>query len=303
MWSRDPPRRSAPLGRALAASPGVAYAGPEHILSDAAAPNDPSYVNGSEWQLNGTWGINAPAAWSVTVGSTGVIVADTDTGLNYNLADMANNVWLNQAEIPASVKPNLTDVNGDGVITFSDLNNPVNQGTGKIVNVNGDGYIDGSDAIAPTSSGGWASGSTQDGFTATPDDLIGWNFVNNTDNPMDDNGHGTNTASEIGAVGNNGIGMTGVEWNAQVMPVEFLDSSGSGTDTAAASAIDYAVDHGAKVINASWGGSGTDDIIQAVLQYADQHGVIVVCAAGNNSSDDDTSYFSRRRRTRARPPT
>ena len=57
------------LGQALAASPGVAYAGPEHILSDAAAPNDPNYVNGSQWQLNGTWGINAPAAWNVTIGS------------------------------------------------------------------------------------------------------------------------------------------------------------------------------------------------------------------------------------------
>ena len=75
---------------------------------------------------------------------------------------------------------------------------------------------------------------TQDGDTATPNDLIGWNFVNNTNNPMDDEGHGTFTAGEIGEMTNNAIGGAGLVWNAQIMPVEFLDSSGNGTDTAAA---------------------------------------------------------------------
>ena len=69
-----------------------------------------------------------PGAWNVTTGSNRVIVADTDTGINYNHPDLYDNVWINQAEIPASVLPNLTDVNGDGVITFTDLNNSVNQG-------------------------------------------------------------------------------------------------------------------------------------------------------------------------------
>ena len=73
-------------------------------------PNDPDYVNGDQWQLNGTWGVNAPAAWNVTTGSDTVIVADVDTGLNYNLPDIYDNVWLNQPEIPASVIGNLTDV-------------------------------------------------------------------------------------------------------------------------------------------------------------------------------------------------
>ena len=95
-------------------------------------PNDPDYTNGDEWQLNGTWGINAPGAWNVTTGSDQVIVADTDTGIAYNDPDLIDNVWINQAEIPATVLPNLTDVYDDGVITFTDLNNPVNQGPGKI---------------------------------------------------------------------------------------------------------------------------------------------------------------------------
>ena len=140
--------------------------------------------------------------------------------------------------------------------------------------------------------------STQDGDDPAryPDDLIGWNFAaissstpNGTNNPIDQNGHGTFTAGEIAAVGNNGIGVAGVDWNVQLMPVQFLDSSGNGTDTAAAEAIDYAVDHGAKVINASWGGRGGSDTIAAAIEYADQHGVIIVAAAGNSGTDDDNS--------------
>jgi subtilisin family serine protease len=294
-----PPAAMAALGARLAATPGVAYAEPQRILSIAATPDDPNYTNNNQWQLNGTWGINAPGAWSLAVGSNGVIVADTDTGLNYNLADMNYNVWLNQAEIPSGVKPNLTDVNKDGFITFSDLNNSINQGPGKIVDTNHDGVISGTDVLASTSIGGWASGSTQDGATGNPDDLVGWNYaaagsngITGTDNAIDDNGHGTFTASEIAAVGNNALGVTGVEWNSQLMPVKFLDSTGNGSDTAASAAIHYAVDHGAKVINASWGGSGSDAVIQDALQYANQHGVIVVCAAGNSATNDDTSFFA-----------
>ena len=241
------------LTQELSSDSAVQSASSAQTLQIASVPNDPDFTNGNQWGLNGTWGINAPNAWSTTTGSYSVIVADVDTGVNYNNPDLYNNIWLNQAEIPASVSSNLTDINGDGLITFSDLNNSVNQGSGKIVDTNGDGIITGTDVIASTSVGGWASGSTQDGNTSNPDDLIGWNYVNNNDNPMDGNGHGTVTAGEIGAVGNNGIGVAGVDWNAQIMPVQAFNSSGWGSDIAAAEAIDYAVNNGAKVINASWG--------------------------------------------------
>ncbi len=294
------------LAEALAANPAVQYADPSQSVQDLTLPNDPDYDNGDEWQLNGTWGINAPGAWTVTTGSDKVIVADTDTGIDYNHPDLIDNVWINQAEIPSTVLPDLTDVYNDGAITFTDLNNPIDQGPGKITPVadsydNGALVVDGSSVLAPTSSGGWASGSTQDGDTAHPDDLIGWNFAaittstpNGTNNPLDQNGHGTFTAGEIAEVGNNGIGGTGVDWNVQLMPVQFLDSSGNGSDTAAAEAIEYAVNHGAKVINASWGGSGVDPTIAAAIQYADNAGVIIVAAAGNNGTDDDNSstWFS-----------
>jgi subtilisin family serine protease len=276
----------------LATNPAVQFAAPVQTFQEATVPNDPHYTDGSEWQLNGTWGINAPTAWNTTTGSNSVIVADVDTGIAYNHPDLYDNVWLNQAEIPSSVLPNLTDVNGDGIISFTDLNYPVNQGPGKISDTNGDGIITATDVLARTRSGGWASGSTQDGDTSHPDDFIGWNFVNNNNNPTDGNGHGTFTAGEIGAVGNNAVGVAGVNWNTQIMTAQFLNSSGSGTDTAAAQAIDYAVNHGAKVINASWGAAGWDSTIGNAINYANQHGVIIVAAAGNSSMNITTSPFS-----------
>ncbi len=279
----------------LSSNPAVAYAEPVQTFQIQAAPNDPDYTNGDQWQFTGTWGVNAQAAWNVTTGSDQVIVADVDSGLNYNIKDIYDNVWLNQPEIPANVIGNLTDVYNDGVITFTDLNNPANQGAGKIEDTNGDGIITGTDVLASTSVGGWVNSSvpdTQDGDTADPNDFIGWNYVNDTNNPMDAEGHGTFTASEIAEMTNNSLGGAGLVWNTQIMPVAFLDSSGNGTDTAAAEAVDYAVNHGAKVINASWGGTGTDSTIEAAIAYADSHGVIIVAAAGNNGADDDTTFFS-----------
>ena len=283
------------LAADLSSNPAVAYAEPAQTFQIQTVPNDADYQNGSQWQLNGTWGVNAPAAWNVTTGSDQVIVADVDSGLNYNNLDIYDNLWLNQPEIPQNVIGNLTDVDHNGVITFGDLNNSINQGPGKIVDTNNNGIISGADVLASTTVGGWVnSGSpnTQDGDTADPNDYIGWNYVNNTNNPADDQGHGSFTASEIGEMTNNTIGGAGLVWNTQLMPVEFLDSSGSGSDSDAAAAIDYAVNHGARVINASWGGDGTDSTIEAAIAYADSAGVIIVAAAGNNGANDDTTFFS-----------
>jgi hypothetical protein len=78
-----PASNMAQLAEELTASPAVQYAGAVQTVQEQALPDDPDYVNGDEWQLNGTWGINAPGAWSVTTGSDEVIVADTDTGMDY----------------------------------------------------------------------------------------------------------------------------------------------------------------------------------------------------------------------------
>ncbi|WP_210420298.1 S8 family serine peptidase [Aquisphaera giovannonii] len=289
----------------LGGTSGLGYVERESTLTIDQASNDPSYMSGSMWGLSGAKGINAASAWDVTTGSTSVVVADIDTGADYNHPDLYENIWINNAEIPASRLKNLKDVDGDGRITFYDLNYAApdgtrpNQGAGRITDINGDGRIDASDILAPMQKnpdgsdsglGGWADGVSQDGDTAHVDDLVGWNFLNNTNNPFDDNGHGTHTAGTIGAMGSNGVGVTGVNWKVQIMPLKFLDARLGGTSTAAAKALLYASDHGAKVSNNSYGGSG-GITLQNAIAYAASKGSIFVAAAGNSGANTDTTPF------------
>jgi subtilisin family serine protease/subtilisin-like proprotein convertase family protein len=283
----------------------VVDAEPDYLLGKSTLPNDPQfsqqYYLNNTGQNGGTPGadIHAPAAWNVTTGTPSVVVATIDTGIDYNHPDLYQNVWINQAEIPASRMANLVDVDGDGVITFADLNDPRNQGPFKITDVNGDGRITAADILAPmvldsqghdTGQGGWAyPKNTQDGDTAHPNDFVGWNFVTNTNDPYDDNDHGTNVAGIIGAKGNNGVGVAGIDWNASLMALKFLDANGGGSGSGAIGALNYAVLHGAKITNNSWTGSGNSTALEQAIAAARSRGVIFVAAAGNNGSNNDTN--------------
>jgi subtilisin family serine protease len=119
------------------------------------------------------------------------------------------------------------------------------------------------------------------------DDFRGWDFVNNDNDPLDDNGHGTHVAGIIAAVGNNNKGIAGVNWTAKIMPLKTLNGDGEGTTSAAISAIQYAIDKGAKVLNNSW---GSDNFSQALLEAiiaSNKVGTLFVAAAGNDSRDAD----------------
>ena len=131
--------------------------------------------------------------------------------------------------------------------------------------------------------------SSNDGYT---DDIHGWNFVSNNNNVMDDFWHGTHVAGIIGAVGDNGVGVTGVNWNVQIMALKMLDSSGNGTTANAVLALNYAVEHGAKIVNISWNGGAYSQAFHDAIQNAGNLGVLVVCAAGNENANDDaiTNY-------------
>lgn len=123
------------------------------------------------------------------------------------------------------------------------------------------------------------------------DDVRGWDFANNDNAPLDDNRHGTHIAGIIGAVGNNGVGVTGINWRTRIMPLKFLNGSGSGLTSNAVRAVDYAVRHGAKVINASFGGGNLDAALSAAIGRARDAGVIFVAAAGNTGANNDTTAF------------
>ena len=88
------------------------------------------------------------------------------------------------------------------------------------------------------------------------DDVFGANFVPQTatGDPLDDNNHGTHVAGIAAAVTNNAAGIAGTTWKTQIMALKFLNASGSGSTSNAIRAIDYAIKHGADIINSSWGG-------------------------------------------------
>ncbi len=120
------------------------------------------------------------------------------------------------------------------------------------------------------------------------DDIYGYDFVNNDGYALDDNGHGTHVSGIIAGL-NNGYGVTGVAYDATIMPVKVLSSSGSGTFTGVAAGVMYAVNNGADVINLSLGayGSASKELSSAIT-YAINHGVIVCMASGNDSQTSPT---------------
>ncbi len=178
-------------------------------------------------KLYGMKKIGAPEAWNIHKGDSNFLVADVDTGIDYNHEDLSYNVWRN---------PNPGDKH----------------------------------------------------------DIVGYDFVHDDGLPYDDQGHGTHTAGTIGAVGENGIGVSGVSQRVSVMAVKFLDSNGGGTTSDGIRSIDYAVTHGAKIINASWGGQADNDnnALKEAIARAESHDVLFVAAAGNDTADNDGSEAS-----------
>ncbi len=120
------------------------------------------------------------------------------------------------------------------------------------------------------------------------DDIRGWDFANDDNDPMDVDGHGTHVSGTIGAVGNNGIGVVGVNWNVRIMALNFLGPGpNSGLISAEVEAISYSVKMGVKVTNNSYGGAGTSQAEARAVNRAGIAGQIFVTSAGNDAEDND----------------
>lgn len=124
------------------------------------------------------------------------------------------------------------------------------------------------------------------------DDIYGINAITNSGNPWDDNGHGTHVAGTIGAVGNNGVGTTGVAWNVKIISCKFLNSNGSGSTSDALKCINYfkaLQQRGTKVVltNNSWGGGGYSQSIWNAIDSLRPMGQQFIAAAGNNNNNND----------------
>ncbi len=226
---------------AIRKRPDVAWAERDHYLRiSRTVPNDPDFEScwglDNQGQMLGTpdADIDAPEAWDIATGSSDVIVAVIDTGVDYTHNDLAANMWTNAAE--ANGNPGEDD--------------------------DGNGYID---------------------------DVYGIAVVNGTPSgdPMDDHGHGTHVAGILGAVGNNGVGITGVAWSVKVMALKFMNSSGMGLESDAATCIDYAVAHGATILNNSYGGDTWSQALHDAIAAANGAGVLFCAAAGNESMEID----------------
>lgn len=113
------------------------------------------------------------------------------------------------------------------------------------------------------------------------DDTRGWDLINEDNNPTDDNAHGTHVAGIAAAMTDNSIGVAGVNWNAQIMPVKMLQSTGNGNAADFAEAIQYAWLNGATVINMSVGSYGESYAVRYALEYA-YSSATLVASAGND---------------------
>jgi hypothetical protein len=97
--------------------------------------------------------------------------------------------------------------------------------------------------------------------------------------------HGTLVSGVIGAIGNNGLGVSGISWSVRILPVRVLNEMGDGDGYTISRGLHYAVDQGAKVVNLSFSGPVNDSDIEEAVRYAYEHGVVVVSAVGNEGKD------------------
>jgi len=118
------------------------------------------------------------------------------------------------------------------------------------------------------------------------DDVRGWDFHDDDNDPFDDNGTGTICAGPIAAVGNNGAGVVGVSWSARILPLKFLDDTGSGSTADAIQALEYASLMGAKLCCNPWGSGTYSDILRLAIGEA---GILFVAVAGNSGLDIDVT--------------
>ncbi len=218
-------------------------------------PNDPMVTPA---QLYWIYRTECPAAWDYEQGNHDVVIGIVDSGVKWDHEDLVENIWNNLGEDADGDGHTIEFINNQWVLDPDDINGIDDDGDGKV------------------------------------DDLIGWDSYDNDNNPMQtqpSNYHGTHVAGCAGAVGDNGVGISGGGMHISLMPVKCASSTqASNSISNGYNMIKYAADAGADIINCSWGGPGGGSYANTVVNYATSHGALVVVAAGNANMEHNSSY-------------
>jgi subtilisin family serine protease len=281
------------LAAKISRMPGVAIAEPWYLAEIHARPSD-EYVN-----TTGHDYFEKQAffdAWEVTKGSSEIIIAIVDSGVDYTHPDLLTKAWVNQAEIPQNLRGDI-DTNKDGKVSSLELHNWI---VARNVDYNGDTVINLRDALHPSSPLRDAQDNDGNGFF---DDIMGWDFWDSgytTATVLSDNDpygefslHGTHVAGLSAAETDNSLGVAGTGYLSRYMAIK----AGGVRDNPATpntnesnqigfgyQGIIYAAINGAHIINNSWGGGGYSEINRNVIRFANSLGSVVVASAGNSGS-------------------
>jgi thermitase len=239
-------RTAAALVAELSQQADVLYAEPDYLAYGGGTPNDSFYAS-QQWSLHNTGqtisgqagspgaDISAQQAWDISTGDANQIVADLDSGIDYNHPDLAGNSW--SATTPFSVTISGVTIN-------------------------------------------------------CPAGSHGVNTITNVCDPLDDHNHGSVTAGIIGATGNNGQGMTGINWQAKILAIKWLNSTNGGFLSDAIDALEVAVQlkqagvANIKVMNNSWWVTANSQVLLDEMRRVEANGIFFVGIAGNGTAND-----------------
>jgi hypothetical protein len=240
----------------------------------SSRPSGHPEVDNDPTELHGVTGMSVDEAWTLSTGRPDTVIAVLDSGIRWEEADLKRKAYLNTGELPLPEGQSTYDANGDGVVNAADYEDDP-----RVSDPNRNGIIDAGDLIRVFSDGVDDDGN---GFT---DDISGWNFLDDTNNPFDevDYSHGTGEAEDSTAEAANGDGFPGTCPNCAFLPLR-VGQSFIAHEADYGRAVLYAVDNGASLVQEALGTTDKTPTGTFAHRYAWTHGVPIVASAADEAA-------------------